>query len=242
MKRYYEHNFLSPLFEKFRVLRNSIERQEEQDFTTDQKQDKVQRTKGNGIMPNFIVLDTETTGLDPSRHGILQVAGVSWNPETGRKEVLFDILINEGTNFEVDEEAMKVNRINLEQVRLNGYSPSSSVDIIEEAFKKEFGENFKPCVIAAQNAGFDKSFVQRLYKLAGRDFEEHFQRRVLDVPGIMYWLMLMGDIKPQYPNFNNFLNETSVFLSPAMAHTAKADAVALAEGLDNLYRRFKKTK
>lgn len=241
IKRYYERNFLSPLFEKIRVLRSGIEHREKQPFTGEKFAGTLPRQERQQRMPDFIVLDTETTGLNPAIHSILQIAGVKWVPETGEKKLLFDFYVYEGENMVIDQDAMRVNRLNLDEIRQKGLSPREAVREIDRALKSEYGENFRPCVIAAQNAGFDKSFAQRMYTLAEKDYEEHFERRVFDVPGVMYWLMLMGDIKTQYPNFNNFLKETEVFLSPALAHTAKADAMALAEGLNNLYRRFKKS-
>jgi DNA polymerase III epsilon subunit-like protein len=245
MKRYLENNFLSPLFEKIRVLRSSIEQQEKQHFTSQKEGDKtpsysLERKKKESMMPNFIVLDTETTGLDSYTHSLLDIPGVSWNPLTGEKKVLFSFFVNEDIkDMIVDPEAMKVNRIDLDEVQYKGLLPKQSVQEIEKSLQEHYGKDFTPPVIIAQNAHFDLGFTKRLYKLAGMNIEKHFQRRVLDVPGVLYWLMLTGKMDTQYPNFNNLLKETDVHLSPNLAHTAKADAVALAEAIDRLYKKFR---
>ena len=85
----------------------------------------------------YLVVDTETGGLDPKKHSILSIAGVVWQPRKNI-EPLFDFYICED-EIKTTKRAMEVNKINLDTVEEEGYGCYEAVREIKKALNKRFG-------------------------------------------------------------------------------------------------------
>ena len=105
-----------------------------------------------------LVLDTETTGLDPSKDGIVEIAGV-WRRSPDELE-MFSSLCDPGVPISPD--ARGTHHIGPEQVR---GSPAPLI-----ALQQMLGRCPTPSadrVYVAHNASYDRSFLQRLMESLG---------------------------------------------------------------------------
>ena len=121
------------------------------------KNDGVSRTGGAMKATDLVFVDTETTGLDPRQHELIEIGLVrvhqTW--EEGKKPV-FTI---------VDEWATKIRPENIKtadpaSLRVNGYSATGweqSASIAEAL--TEFSKRTEGAIMVAHNVAFDAGFI-----------------------------------------------------------------------------------
>jgi DNA polymerase III epsilon subunit-like protein len=81
----------------------------------------------------YLVIDTETGGLDPEKNSILSIAGVLWEP--GKTiEPVFDMYVKEHF-IDVEPAALKVNKIDMNKVH-HADEPYIVVKKIQNALEK----------------------------------------------------------------------------------------------------------
>lgn len=195
----------------------------------------------------FLVVDCETGGLEPGKHSLLSVAGVVWSPDIQPTE-LFNFYIHE-ENLNVSKSALEVNKINLNKVILEGFSPKSATNIITESivrfFAKELNiviDNKNTITLAGHNVGFDISFLKRLWRLGvpgENSFPSFFSHRSLDTSSISKFLQMIGHFPEGKASSDALFDYCGVQIPAEMRHTALGDAMGTAQSLDFLYRKFK---
>ena len=108
-----------------------------------------------------VFIDTETTGLDPKKHGII---AMSYIIEDEEGNILEEDLITINTfkyRAKYAPEALEVNGYTVEQIQ-SFQSPKEALDIFDKALcKHSKGEKY---IIAAYNAKFDKEMLEALYE------------------------------------------------------------------------------
>lgn len=105
-------------------------------------------------MARVIVLDTETTGLDPDEHALVELAAVG----VDKQDEVFETLINPAR--EIPPEAKAVHHITEKMCQ---GKPVASAAIEDMLIKLGWPE-----VIVAHNAKFDRGFLQNYF--AGIDY------------------------------------------------------------------------
>ena len=121
----------------------------------------MEHLNGNQIC----VIDTETTGLDPFHHEVIQVAILPLDSNLNiRKDVIpFYITLRPDYPERIDREAMQVNR--LTELTKNGFDRLKALDMLEEWISKlglpvtKWGRS-KQITPLGQNYTFDKAFLQ----------------------------------------------------------------------------------
>jgi DNA polymerase III epsilon subunit-like protein len=121
-----------------------------------------------------LVIDTETGGLDASLFSLLSVAAIVLNEGVVEEE--YYTLVNEDVII-VEDEAMKINRLDLERNRSEGKNPRQVVNVLNNLILKHGIR--RGVTIVAHNAPFDVSYMKRLYRLAGVDYSKWFAYRSL---------------------------------------------------------------
>ena len=182
----------------------------------------------------FLILDTETGGIDPEKHSILSVAGFGWS--MGEEPVeLFDFLIKEPM-LRVDAASMEVNRIDLNRVVREGLDPKDAVERIDGTLLPFFGES-KACLVG-HNIGFDIAFLKRMYTTAWcRDrFNDHFAYRSVDTSTILTFLMEARVIPSGKPSSDRMFEMFGIEVPEEDRHTARGDALATARALEAMIR------
>ena len=163
-------------------------------------------------MPREVVLDTETTGLDPeSGHRLIEIACVELDDfiPTGRS---FHRLID--PEREVDVEAERVHGLSL--AKLSGKPKFSDIEVVEEllAFVGE-------ATIIAHNAAFDRGFLNAELARAGRVGLAEDR-----------WVDTLGLAQKRFPGMYNSLDALCrrfrISLAEREKHSALVDAKLLA--------------
>jgi len=184
----------------------------------------------------FLVVDTETGGLNCKKNSILSIAGVVWQPR-GEITKLFNLYIKE-PELNVEERALKINKIDLNVINKEGFSPFEAVKRIKIALNKRFGLSRQPIQLVGHNVAFDLGFIKRLYRLAGQDFHLDFRDRALDSCSILQFLMISGKVKGFRASADVLFESAGVEIAENDRHTAMGDALATAKSLDILLDKF----
>lgn len=144
-------------------------------------------------MLTYLSVDTETTGLDPERCQVLEVAAVAetdWTTPVEELPYLRLLVRHQVTTGE--PAALAMNRRLLEELcapGLDAVAPNSVADRLGEFVGMNFGSGGRHLpwlTLAGKNlAGFDFRFFRRLPNWAGSWFDRAVRHRVLDV-GTLY--------------------------------------------------------
>ena len=126
---------------------------------------------------NYIYLDTETTGLNPSQHSIVQLSGII---KTKDREETFNFKMKPYHNEEVDPIAAKVTGYTTEEVYT--WEDSSVVfkqfiDLLD-SFNITYGTKFN---LVGYNVGFDSDFIREWFKINGKNWGYYVWFPYIDV-------------------------------------------------------------
>lgn len=183
-------------------------------------------------MQRLLVVDTETGGLDPLEYSILSVGAVVW--ERRRVVAEIEVFVHENPIL-CDEEALQVNRVDLDWLEEHGKNPASTVSLLESFLAEYFGKpdnDHKVCLVG-HNVQFDIGFLKRLYRLGGGDFSKRFSHRSVDTASVLQFLMLTGLMPLEQPSSTEAFAFFGIDAGDKR-HTALGDARATAIMLDKL--------
>lgn len=139
-------------------------------------------------------LDVETTGLNPTYHEIIQLAIIPLdNWLEPRKDLpLLDLIIKPQHIHRIDEEAMTVNKIRLNDIIQKGIPTETAKMLFEHWYKKlRLQENKRIMPLGFNCAGFDLPFIREWlgFTMAG----EHFHGFCRDVLQAVNYLNDVAD-------------------------------------------------
>lgn len=126
----------------------------------------------------ILVVDTETGGLNPNYHEILQIALVWAKPDFrfDNTRLPFKMLMKPNHPERVESGALAVNGLSLDYLDKHGVSQEKGAEIFYAWWKKECkGEQIEP---VGQNWPFDRSFMMSW--LGASHFNEIFHRHYRD--------------------------------------------------------------
>lgn len=164
---------------------------------------------------NFVVFDTETTGLMPNKDEIVQIGAVRVvNGRIVPGETI-DQLVNPGRK--IPPASTKVHGIDDEMVK-------AAPDAV--AAVSEFFEFAKDAVIVAHNAPFDMAFLQRHGKTAGLNWNHP----ILDT--VLLSAVVFG--ADETHTLDAVCDRLEIKIPAELRHTALGDARATAEALSKM--------
>ncbi|MBO9542357.1 3'-5' exonuclease [bacterium] len=172
---------------------------------------------------NYLVLDFETTGLDPSFHEACQVSAVFLNQKF-EKYAEFNSQIKPIYPERIDPEALKIQGKTLNE--LNNAPKSSDVFRALIQFSKL---NIEPSIIVGHNIAFDLQFLRKLE-------ENHIETLVRTEKYIDTCIIskIVLQSRKLIPNCK-LSTLTSYYEIEHNAHNADSDANATAKLLHKLY-------
>lgn len=180
----------------------------------------------------YLVVDTETGGLNPYKNSILSCAGVLWKPGKMIKPI-FNFYVRE-KNIVCEQKALEVNKIDLRDVE-NGLTPLQAVEEIRRSLNENFGKDRKSVTLVGHNIPFDVSFIKRMYRLAGnKNYSRDFHNRAIDTASILEFLILSGKVDAKRASADVLFESAGVKIKDVHRHTALGDAIATANAMENL--------
>lgn len=133
-----------------------------------------------------VFLDTETNGLDWSKHSILEIAFIIIDVKTGKKVASYEALQQLSNELweKGDPESLAYTKIKKEEVQEKGKSKEQIKEEVLTLFKKHHINRGK-AVFICQNPGFDRSFFNSIVDVATQE-ELKLPYYWLDLAS-MYW-------------------------------------------------------
>lgn len=192
-------------------------------------------------MRKVLYLDVETTGLNPSKCSIIQLAGII--EIDGEEKEIFNILMRPFEGSEISEEALNINGRTREEIEkfdcpIKGYNQFKDICL---KYVDKFNSDDK-LFLVAHNISFDFDFlVNHAQKCSDRylgsfvSFKDHFCTfRTVQA------LKFMGLFPPTFNNKLNTLCAKCGIEIGEVAHNALRDVIAtkkLAEKLQNILKK-----
>lgn len=183
---------------------------------------------------DILLIDEETTGLDPERHEIIQLAAVLLDRRTLEEKGTFSSYVSPRRWERRQTEAMAINRITRD--RLKG-APSL------ESVVREFDRRFDPrtLVLASYVSFNDIAFLKGAYRSCRLPWR--FDHHVFDLWGLFYAYRALGDrLRPSGRYFAGFGLESlkkELGIRSGKLHDALTDCRVEAEVLRRVMGRLK---
>lgn len=181
----------------------------------------------------MIVIDIETSGLDPMRHSIVSIGAVHLpEPPYGRSERFYrECRIDFGT--EISDEALKINGFTRDGIQ----SPLkiSVKEAVSDLF--DWAKGFEDRTPAGMGVHFDIGFLRAAANRHGLEWP--FGRRTVDLHTLIYaWYLRMGIPIPSESGLSKLsLNkalESLGFAPEPTPHNAMTGALLTARCLEKL--------
>jgi DNA polymerase-3 subunit epsilon len=130
----------------------------------------------------LLFVDVETTGLDSTRHEIIELAAVRVHPT---------LLYVEG-ELVTRVRPQHPERCSIETAALNGFDPAAWDDAppLEDALER-FVPLAKGCILAGHNVAFDQAFLASGFRRAGLE-EPKMDHHVIDTASLAWPLVAVG--------------------------------------------------
>jgi DNA polymerase-3 subunit epsilon len=137
---------------------------------------------------NLLFLDTETGGLDPLKHSLLQVGVIAYKDKGIVDKFEFKL---KHEVYNVNPFAMEINQLNLSDIDKNGFTLTGAVTLLNDFISRHFKDD-KP-VLVGHNVSFDKEMVRhQLYKANGFDINDFISHRQIDTMSLIWGLHFAG--------------------------------------------------
>lgn len=181
----------------------------------------------------LLLVDTETGGLDASKHSIISVGMVVW--EDGVLGDTLHLTIREPEGF-YNDEALKVSGFTMDRIN-RGCSPKQATWAIREFMRKN--NVLWNTDLGGHNLAFDVAFLKRLYSLAGVRYS--FGHRGLDTLPVAVFLKACGILKVDSCSLDNLCAHYGIKIREEGApHDALQDIIATGKLLTKLIEEVKR--
>jgi len=190
-------------------------------------------------MKKVLFLDLETTGLDPDKHGIVQLAFIAEIDGQVVEEKLWNI--NPGEYVEYDPKALEINGLTLAQIQT--FQPYEEVYLDVINFLGRHVDRFNKYdkfIINGYNVEFDIGFLKKLFLQDGeRYFNSWFDYKSIDVFALVKILDIEG-LRQRNKNQKLTTICENEGVSLVNAHDALADIRATRELYYHLIDKYMK--
>ncbi len=197
------------------------------------------------MIQRFVCIDTETGGLDPDKHSLLDIGLVAVTVEDGKVTIGNSRSLHvkaQNNLYHVTSEALKINKINL----ITHAELSDRIYwkyALEMFWRENFHESapsmngFTPVPVIGHNVSFDVSFLKKELR---DEYSKFFHYRTINTSGIGRFLSLAGvtdsDLSKSDELFKAFPMPR---FTDEMRHTALGDALQTAYAFKGLIELMK---
>ena len=171
----------------------------------------------------YLVIDTETGGLDSARHSLLTL-GLVAGDEGGVAEGLELAVRHEP--YVVSGGGMKVNRINLVAHHENALEPAQALEALDSFLSRHFAAE-AAVILVGHNISFDIAFLRTFLEAQGRSLEPRFSHRSVDTHAVAAALRDAGRLPSEVKLSSTALfAHFSIVVPEEKRHPALGDALA----------------
>lgn len=183
------------------------------------------------------VIDTETTGLDPNFHEIIQLCVLPVDSFFRPRRDISAFYVNIKPEYpeRIDKKAAEVNKLDLAELMKTGFDRYKVLDMFEDWYNKlgiklnAYG-NPNKIMPLGQNYAFDRAFMQVLFGVEeyNRLFDYHYRDTMI---GALYLNDQAGmhSERVPFPKVNLQYLATTLKVETTGAHNALADCLTTAE-------------
>lgn len=181
-------------------------------------------------LETLLFLDTETGGTDPQESSLLSIGIAVWK----NLEIIqsIELLVKED-HMKVNEEALRINGIDLNQHMTQALDSSVAFEILIDFLKENFSERQK-ITLVGHNIAFDINFLRVFFKKNNSRFDNFFSHRSIDTASILYFLYLSGKLKRKIISSDEAFHEFQIPTSNR--HSALGDCLATAKLFNTLIK------
>lgn len=169
----------------------------------------------------YVLIDTETTGLDKDKHQLLEIGMLIIK---GMQIVeSFEVKIKH-KDYTINTTAMKHNKINLIEHEEEAYDEKSAAELMLYILNKYISENDKGMLVIGQNIEFDLGFLEKMFLRVGKikEYRKCISYRKLDIQQVAIGKSIEGKIELEATNLDTILNALDIEI-PEGRHRALTD-------------------
>lgn len=203
---------------------------------------ETQTDPGNYAMTHFnnnmcCVIDTETTGLDPNFHEMVQLCIIALDSNFKPLKGISPFYINIKPNFpeRADAKALEITKMDMAQIILSGFDRDKAVDMLETWIKKLGIKNNKygtanKIMPLGHNYQFDMGFIKAWMgvDLYNDLFHYHYRDSMVTALYLNDRAGMRAEKIP-YPKVNLQYLATTLGIKSERAHDALSDCQTTAE-------------
>lgn len=175
-------------------------------------------------MNKTIWIDTETTGTDHTKHGLIQIAALV--DIDGHIEDKISFNIKPFDNDEITDKALEVNKLSREQI--NEFTDPKMVYLEFRDFLLKYIDQYSrddKFIVAGYNTQFDMNFLRAFWGKCGDSyFGSYFYHKPIDVDMIIVLINRLQGVLPKYAKLIDALGRFGIEL-PDGLHDAMIDIV-----------------
>lgn len=139
----------------------------------------------------FVFIDTETGGINPQKHSLLQIGLIVWDVADGI--IGHNLFFIKNDKYCITKEAQKINKFSKKAHEERAIAPQKVIKEIILFLRNFFPENtFIPLI--GHNVQFDISFLKKFFKNNHRSYNRLFSHRAIDTYSVFKTLVLAGKI------------------------------------------------
>lgn len=178
-------------------------------------------------------IDTETTGLTPGKHDIIEFACVPLDADLRPMDVVpFHTTIRPKMRFpdSVSEEAMNVNGLKIDELLMSGLEPFRAAELFEQWVENLQLAPYKKIAPLGKNWPFDRGFINDW--LGPLTTDSLFWHRYRDLSPVALYLNDKAEfdaVPCPFPQTGLGEIRNSLKLPPVKQHRALDDALSVAE-------------
>jgi len=185
----------------------------------------------------LLLIDTETGGLDATRHPILSLAALVLDCEGQVLDQTYTLIFDPRT-MDAEESALKINGLSVEKIVAEGLYPAQAISRLVEMLRRH--DMVESVTLVGHNVAFDAGFLKRLWDVAGatqESFDILFSHRKICTQSAALLLEQAGVIAPGGSSLDALVQYFGITLNREQGHNALNDALATAELFECLLAR-----
>lgn len=166
----------------------------------------------------YLVLDTETTGLNPVNNQLVQLAGYVIDSEDGYRMIdSINTRIKLLPGAQVDKKALEVNKLTTEKI--NSFSEPNNLISDLDRLRSKYGK----LLPVGWNISFDINMIKSILTKLGASYDDYFDYHSLDLCSVARYILSKKHPKPNRFKLATIADYLNIPINSEL-HEAREDA------------------